>query len=72
MGFFSGKNSTASAPNTQQAEFNSLRAELESRIQELEAHLARYKDELTASQEKCGLLQSSLNDRERLVRNFVF
>ena len=67
MGFFSGKNSSASAPNPQQIEFDAIKSELETTINNLQTQLTRHKDELNSTKEQNRILQSSLNDRERQV-----
>lgn len=70
MGFFSGKNSSASAPNPQQIEFDAIKSELETTINNLQTQLTRHKDELNSTKEQNRILQSSLNDRERQINEF--
>ena len=67
MGFFSGKNSSASASNAQQIETEAQKAEYESAIANLELQARRFKEEVNSTKEQNRILQSNLNDRDRQV-----
>lgn len=67
MGFFSGKNSSASASNAQQIENEAQKAEYESTIANLEIQAKRFKEEVNSTKEQNRILQSNLNDRDRQI-----
>ena len=72
MGFFGGKNSSASANNAQQIENDAQKAEYESAIANLELQAKRFKDEVNSTKEQNRILQSNLNDRDRQVGSGTF